>query len=175
MLYETILSFWPGPGTLGTVMLYETILSFWPGPGTLGTVMLCETILSFLPSGSFDNQPYQMLKVYDIAPISTLHLTKKIDLRRFATTRNGILYIRKPHTAANLHTNTFPTIFSPCDSKYNVNRLWAIDANWRHIRNVRYRRLTPNGVKAVFFAFFVHSARLLRSTSGLWLAADRRY
>ena len=56
-----------------------------------------------------------------------------------------------------------------------VNRLWAIDANWRHIRNVRYRRLTPNGVKAVFFAFFVHSARLLRSTSGLWLAADRRY
>ena len=55
------------------------------------------------------------------------------------------------------------------------NRLWAIDANWRHIRNVRYRRLTPNGVKAVFFAFFVHSARLLRSTSGLWLAADRRY
>ena len=57
----------------------------------------------------------------------------------------------------------------------NINRLWAIDANWRHIRNVRYRRLTPNGVKAVFFAFFVHSARLLRSTSGLWLAADRRY
>ena len=55
------------------------------------------------------------------------------------------------------------------------NQLWAIDANWRHIRNVRYRRLTPNGVKAVFFAFFVHSARLLRSTSGLWLAADRRY
>ena len=55
------------------------------------------------------------------------------------------------------------------------NRLWAIDANWRHIRNVRYRRLTPNGVKAVFFAFFVHSARRLRSTSGLWLAADRRY
>ena len=56
-----------------------------------------------------------------------------------------------------------------------LNRLWAIDANWRHIRNVRYRRLTPNGVKAVFFAFFVHSARLLRSTSCLWLAADRRY
>ena len=55
------------------------------------------------------------------------------------------------------------------------NRLWAIDANWRHIHNVRYRRLTPNGVKAVFFVFFVHSARLLRSTSGLWLAADRRY
>ena len=55
------------------------------------------------------------------------------------------------------------------------SRLWAIDANWRHIRNVCYRRLTPNGVKAVFFAFFVHSARLLRSTSGLWLAADRRY
>ena len=57
----------------------------------------------------------------------------------------------------------------------HLNRLWAIDANWRHIRNVRYGRLTPIGVKAVFFAFFVHSARLLRSTSGLWLAADRRY
>ena len=53
--------------------------------------------------------------------------------------------------------------------------LTVIDANWRHIRNVRYGRLTPNGVKANFFPFFVHSARLLRSTSGLWLAADRRY
>lgn len=66
------------------------------GPGTLGTVMLCESILSFLPSGSYLNQPYQMLKSYDIVPLSTLHFTRKIDLRRFATTRNSILYIRKP-------------------------------------------------------------------------------
>ena len=56
-----------------------------------------------------------------------------------------------------------------------VNRLWAIDANWCHIHSVRYGRLTPNGVKADLFQFFVHSARLLRSTSGLWLAADCRY
>ena len=63
--------------------------------------------------------------------------------------------------------------FSP--QKSAINRLWAIDANWCHILNVCYRQLTPNGVKAIFFAFFVHSARLLRSTSGLWLADDLRY
>ena len=57
----------------------------------------------------------------------------------------------------------------------NFNRLWAIDTSWHHIRNVHYGQLTPNGVKAAFFPFFVHSARLLRSTSGLWLATDRRY
>ena len=26
-----------------------------------------------------------------------------------------------------------------------LNRLWAIDDNWRHIRNVRYGQLTQNG------------------------------
>ena len=45
-----------------------------------------------------------------------------------------------------------------------LNQLWAIDANWRHIRNARCRQLTPNGIKAVFFQYFVHSTRLLRST-----------
>ena len=54
-----------------------------------------------------------------------------------------------------------------------VNRLWAIDANRRRLRNVW--QLMPNGVKADFYPFFVHSARLLRSTSGLWLAADHHY
>ena len=57
----------------------------------------------------------------------------------------------------------------------HFNRLWAIDANWRHIRNIRYGRLTPNGVKAAFSPFFVLSDRILRSTSGLWLATNRRY
>ena len=57
----------------------------------------------------------------------------------------------------------------------SFNRLWAIDANWRHIRNVRYGQLTPNGVKAAFSPFFVLSTRMLHSTSGLWLATNRRY
>ena len=39
-------------------------------------------------------------------------------------------------------------------------------------RNVRYGRLTPIGVKVAFLAFFV---RPQCPTSGLWLAADRRY
>ena len=42
-------------------------------------------------------------------------------------------------------------------------------------RNVRYGRLTPIGVKVAFLAFFVGIARPQRPTSGLWLAADRRY
>ena len=62
-----------------------------------------------------------------------------------------------------------------CPIDVLVTIFMAIDANWRHIRNVCYGRLTPNGVKFTFFPFFVHSTRLLRSTSGLWLAADRRY
>ena len=32
-----------------------------------------------------------------------------------------------------------------------------------------------DGVKAAFFPLFLHSARLLRSMSGLWLAADSYY
>ena len=89
------------------------------GPGTLGTVMLCETVLSFLPTGSFFNQPYQILKVYDIAPISALHLTKKIDLRRFATTRNGILYIRKP----TLQRIYIPTRSLPSSARVTVSTM----------------------------------------------------
>ena len=57
-----------------------------------------------------------------------------------------------------------------------VNQLWAIDANWRHnIRNVRYGRLTPDGVKAAFSPFLVLSVRILCSIFGLLLATNRRY
>ena len=38
-----------------------------------------------------------------------------------------------------------------------------------------YGRLMPNGIKAVFFAFIVHSTRLLSSTPGLWLVANNHY
>ena len=54
----------------------------------------------------------------------------------------------------------------------HLNRLWAIDANWHH---VCYGRLTPNGVKAAFFLYFMLSTRILHSTSSLWLATNRRY
>ena len=100
---------------------------------------------------------------------TSLQTTKKPDLKSvdirsmLAKVQSGALLPPTSTTKVHALRNFF------------INRLWAIDANWRRIRNVRYRRLTPNGVKAVFFAFFVHSARLLRSTSGLWLAADRRY
>ena len=66
------------------------------GPGTLGTVMLCKCLLSFLPTGCHLNQPYRALKANDIVPFGRLRLTRKIDLRRFARTVNGILYVRRP-------------------------------------------------------------------------------
>jgi hypothetical protein len=49
------------------------------------------------------------------------------------------------------------------------NRLWAIDANWRRIRNVRYRRLASKPFSSRF------SCIALGYYAGLWLAADRRY
>ena len=52
------------------------------------------------------------------------------------------------------------------------NLLWAIDANWHHIHNVRYGRLTPNGVKATFSCF---SCLALGYCAGLWLATNPRY
>ena len=53
-----------------------------------------------------------------------------------------------------------------------INQLWAIDTNWRRLH---YGQLMPNGIKTAFFPFFMHSARLLRSSSCLWLAADCHY
>ena len=58
------------------------------------------------------------------------------------------------------------------EGNYSINRLRAIDSNWRHICNLHYGRLTPNGVNAAFSPFFVLSTKILRSTSGLWLATN---
>jgi hypothetical protein len=66
------------------------------GPGTLGTVLLCESLLRYLPSGTALDQPRYLFKAYDILPLSRLKATRKIDLKRFATIRNGVLYIRRP-------------------------------------------------------------------------------
>lgn len=66
------------------------------GPGTLGTVLLCESLLSFFSSGCYNHQPYKLLKAYDVAPFSALACTRKIDLRRFATLNNGVLYVSRP-------------------------------------------------------------------------------
>lgn len=66
------------------------------GPGTLGTVLLCESLLSFLPSGCVLEQPIRLFQAYDILPLSKLKRTHKVDLRQFATIRNGVLYIRRP-------------------------------------------------------------------------------
>lgn len=66
------------------------------GPGTLGTVLLCETLLSYLPTGSTKEQPNRLLKAYDLVPMSTLRSTKRVDLRRFAELRAGVIYVGKP-------------------------------------------------------------------------------
>ena len=49
-----------------------------------------------------------------------------------------------------------------------------IDTNWCH---VHYGQLTPIGVKAAssLFSLFTLGLGILRSTSGLWLATNRRY
>ena len=66
------------------------------GQGKLGTLVLCESLLSYLSTGSYQYQPYKVFRAYDIAPMSSLHKSRKIDLRRFATTQNDILYVRRP-------------------------------------------------------------------------------
>ena len=66
------------------------------GTGTLGTVLLCETLLSYLPTGNPLNQPYRILTAYDVEPRSALRRTNRIYLRPYATTKNGVLYIRCP-------------------------------------------------------------------------------
>ena len=81
------------------------------------------------------------------------------------STRQGTIVQQLQHVADEDKVN----------NRRAIDQLWAIDANWRRIYNVRYGRLMPNGVKAAFFPYFAHSARLLHSTSGSWLAADRRY
>ena len=66
------------------------------GPGTLGTVLLCESLLNYLITGSYRNQAYHVLKAYDIAPLGALAQTRKVDLRSFATLRDGFLYVTRP-------------------------------------------------------------------------------
>ena len=66
------------------------------GPGTLGTVLLCESLLSFLCTGSYKDQPYRVLKAYDIVPFSALAQTRKVNLCPFATLKDGVLYVQRP-------------------------------------------------------------------------------
>ena len=66
------------------------------GPGTLGTILLCETLISYLPTCMFKDQPYRMLRAYDLVPVTALQSTKRLDLRRFAELRSGVLYVPKP-------------------------------------------------------------------------------
>ena len=49
-----------------------------------------------MPSGNGFDQPTHVFRAYNILSLSTLRLTRKINLRPFATTRNGILYVRRP-------------------------------------------------------------------------------
>lgn len=41
------------------------------GSGTISTALMCETILSFLPSTAFRDQPYKLLRNYQIAPLES--------------------------------------------------------------------------------------------------------
>ena len=66
------------------------------GGGTLATV-LCESLLSYLPTGMQVNQPRQFLKAYDVLPQKSAAVdSNRLDLHPHATTRGGILYIRRP-------------------------------------------------------------------------------
>ena len=64
--------------------------------GTLRTVLLCEGLISYLPSGSTKDHPHSLLKSYDLLPTAVLARQKKIDLRRYATMVNGVLYVSRP-------------------------------------------------------------------------------
>lgn len=66
------------------------------GPGALGTVLLCETLLSYLPTCMSKDQPHQLLRAYELVPLSVLQCTKRLDLRKFAETREGLLYLPRP-------------------------------------------------------------------------------
>ena len=66
------------------------------GPGALGTVILCESLINFLVTGTSQHQSYQVLKAYDVVPISALAKTRRIDLRSIATIHDGFLYVTRP-------------------------------------------------------------------------------
>lgn len=66
------------------------------GQGALATIVLCESLLSFLPSGSSKEQNYRLLKEYEIMPWGTLEQNRRIDLRPYASVRNGVLYVSRP-------------------------------------------------------------------------------
>ena len=66
------------------------------GPGTLATLLLCETLLSFLPTCHSKSQPYRLLRAYELVPMSVLGSTKRLDLRKFAELRDGLLYVPTP-------------------------------------------------------------------------------
>lgn len=66
------------------------------GPGTLATVLLCETLLSFLPNCLTKGQPYSLLRAYELVPMSVLESTKRLDLRKFAELKDGLLYVPTP-------------------------------------------------------------------------------
>lgn len=66
------------------------------GQGALATLVLCESLLSFLPTGSSKDQPHRLLKEYDIIPLGTLKQNRRIDLRLYASVRNGVLYVSRP-------------------------------------------------------------------------------
>ena len=66
------------------------------GSGTLGTVLLCELLITFLCTGSKKYMPYKLLKSYQIVPMGALGVKKRIDLRPYATIKNGVIYISRP-------------------------------------------------------------------------------
>ncbi len=90
----------PGYVTKLVTELYQSVeavlKSRISGQGALSTLVLCESLLSFLPSGSYKDQPYRLLKGYDVVPLGTLELNRRINLRPYASLRKGALYISCP-------------------------------------------------------------------------------
>ena len=65
------------------------------GRGALSTLLLCESLLSFVPTGTPKHQPYRLLREYEVVPMSSLDVTRRIDLRPYASTRSGYLYVSR--------------------------------------------------------------------------------
>ena len=55
------------------------------GSGVLGTLVLCESLLSFLLTRNSTNQPYRLLKEYNVVPLGTLRTRRWIDLSAYAS------------------------------------------------------------------------------------------
>ena len=49
-----------------------------------------------LPTCTTRDQPYRLLKGYELVPLSNLQSTKRVDLRKFAKLSKGVLYVEKP-------------------------------------------------------------------------------